>query len=224
MEWTAQQEAALDKVGRWRKSFNKPFFMLAGYAGTGKTTLARRLAEDEDGIVLFAAYTGKAAHVLRKTGLKNVSTIHQMIYSPRTKCDLRYRQLKSQHAQLLKEDPVRKAELAKLEKELKAEKANLDRPDFTLKTDSLLSEAKLLVIDEYSMIDRVMGEDLLYFGCSILALGDPGQLPPVRLPGSGSVLAPGRPLADGSGTGTRRSVALRKEASGKKIPLTPRSS
>ena len=180
MEWTAQQEAALDKVGRWRKSSNKPFFMLAGYAGTGKTTLARRLAADEDGIVLFAAYTGKAAHVLRKTGIKNVSTIHQLIYSPRTKCDLRYRQIKSQHAQLLKEDPVRKADLAKLEKELKAEKANLDRPDFTLKTDSLLSEAKLLVIDEYSMIDRVMGEDLLYYGCPILALGDPGQLPPVR--------------------------------------------
>jgi len=180
MIWSAQQEQALQKVNRWRKSRGKPFFMLAGYAGTGKTTLAKHLAANEEGIVHFAAFTGKAAHVLRKTGIKNVSTIHQLIYLPRTKCDLKYRLLKSQHAQLLLEDPVPKEDLARLEKELKAEKANLNRPDFTLNTDSILGKAKLLVIDEYSMIDRQMGEDLLYFDCPILALGDPGQLPPVK--------------------------------------------
>ena len=65
MEWSAQQEAALQKVNRWRKAGSSPYFMLAGFAGTGKTTLARHLAANEDGLVLFAAYTGKAAHVLR---------------------------------------------------------------------------------------------------------------------------------------------------------------
>ena len=174
MIWSAQQEAALQKVNQWRKSSSEPYFMLAGYAGTGKTTLAKHLAANEDGLVLFAAYTGKAAHVLRKTGIKNVSTIHQLIYRPRTKCDARFRDLKARHARLLHRDPVPEAERAEVEKELKAERDNLKRPDFTLKTDSPLSKARLLVIDEYSMIDRRMGEDLLYSGCPILALGDPG--------------------------------------------------
>jgi exodeoxyribonuclease V len=180
MEWSAQQEAALQKVNRWRKAGSSPYFMLAGYAGTGKTTLARHLAANEDGLVLFAAYTGKAAHVLRKTGIRNVSTIHQLIYLPRTKCDARFRDLKSRHDRLLREDPVPEIKLARLEREIEAERNNLRRPDFTLKTDSPLSKARLLVIDEYSMIDRQMGEDLFYSGCPILALGDPGQLPPVN--------------------------------------------
>jgi exodeoxyribonuclease-5 len=180
MIWSAQQEAALQKVNQWRKSSSEPYFMLAGYAGTGKTTLAKHLAANEDGLVLFAAYTGKAAHVLRKTGIKNVTTIHQLIYLPRTKCDQRFRTLKARHARLLHRDPIPEAELAEVEKELKAERDNLKRPDFTLKTNSPLSKARLLVIDEYSMIDRRMGEDLLYSGCPILALGDPGQLPPVN--------------------------------------------
>ena len=43
-------------------------FRLFGYAGTGKTTLARHFAEHVDGEVLFAAFTGKAAQVLRSQG------------------------------------------------------------------------------------------------------------------------------------------------------------
>ena len=45
-------------------------FRLFGYAGTGKTTLARHLAEDVDGEVAFAAFTGKAALVMRAQGLR----------------------------------------------------------------------------------------------------------------------------------------------------------
>jgi len=36
------------------------------------------------------------------------------------------------------------------------------------------------VIDEVSMVDTFMGEDLLSFGVPILCLGDPAQLPPVK--------------------------------------------
>ncbi|MEZ5876400.1 MAG: AAA family ATPase [Tepidamorphaceae bacterium] len=54
-----------------------------GYAGTGKTTLARQIAEDASGRVLFAAFTGKAAQVLRARGASNARTIHSLIYRPR---------------------------------------------------------------------------------------------------------------------------------------------
>ena len=54
-----------------------------GYAGTGKTTLAKQIADDVDGEVAFGAYTGKAALVLRSKGCRGASTIHSMIYRPR---------------------------------------------------------------------------------------------------------------------------------------------
>ncbi len=56
-----QQEAALKAVSDWLKRGSPQVFRLFGFAGTGKTTLAKRLAEDVEGGVLFCAYTGKAA-------------------------------------------------------------------------------------------------------------------------------------------------------------------
>lgn len=53
-----------------------------GYAGSGKTTLARHLAEGIDGQVAYGAFTGKASLVLRKKGCDGASTIHSMIYKP----------------------------------------------------------------------------------------------------------------------------------------------
>ena len=60
-----------------------PLFRLFGYAGTGKTTLAKHIAEDVDGKVLFAAFTGKAALVMRSKGCDSASTIHSLIYRTR---------------------------------------------------------------------------------------------------------------------------------------------
>ena len=58
-------------------------FRLFGYAGTGKTTLARHIAENVDGEVQFAAFTGKAALVLREKGCGEARTIHSLIYRPK---------------------------------------------------------------------------------------------------------------------------------------------
>src|SRR4029077_2998241 len=86
--FTPHQDAALKAVATWLKA--KPgrggtpqTFRLFGYAGTGKTTLARHLAEAVDGTVLFAAFTGKAALVMRSKGCERASTIHSLIYKTR---------------------------------------------------------------------------------------------------------------------------------------------
>ncbi len=178
--WSPQQQVALERVGRWLKFRDKPVFMLAGYAGTGKTTLAKHLAAIVDGPVYFAAYTGKAAHVLAKSGATNASTVHKLIYVPKDRSQQRLKELQAELASLLAQNPVPATLVAKVEAEISAEKANLARPVFQLNMDSPLSQAALLVLDEYSMIDEQVGQDLLSFGCPILALGDPGQLPPVR--------------------------------------------
>lgn len=82
--FSPHQDAALQAVSAWLKA--KPgfgasqIFRLFGYAGTGKTTLATHIAEDVPGTVKFAAYTGKAALVMRARGCAGATTIHSLIY------------------------------------------------------------------------------------------------------------------------------------------------
>src|SRR6476469_3998312 len=87
-EFSPHQDAALKAVATWLKA--KPgangtpqVFRLFGYAGTGKTTLARTIAEGVDGDVKFAAFTGKAASVMRGKGCHGATTIHGLIYRAR---------------------------------------------------------------------------------------------------------------------------------------------
>jgi exodeoxyribonuclease V len=83
MDWSPQQDGALKSVARWLKAGRPQVFRLFGYAGTGKTTLARHVAEAVDGEVAFAAFTGKAAMVMRSRGCPEASTIHSLIYRSR---------------------------------------------------------------------------------------------------------------------------------------------
>lgn len=80
MEWSPQQDEALKAVAAWLADPSGPqVFRLFGWAGTGKSTLATHLAEDV-GQTVFAAFTGKAALVMRKRGCADASTIHSLIY------------------------------------------------------------------------------------------------------------------------------------------------
>lgn len=151
MEFAPQQDEALKAVAKWLKEGKTPVFRLFGYAGTGKTTLARHFAEHVDGDVLFAAFTGKAAQVLRSKGATTARTIHSLIYRPRG------------------EEEVSDEETGKTSM----------TPMFSVNRQSPVAKAALIVIDECSMVDEQLGRDLMSFGTPILVLGDPGQLPPV---------------------------------------------
>src|SRR5882757_1472471 len=81
MEWSPQQDEALQSVSRWLKDKQgEQVFRLFGWAGTGKSTLAVHLAQGVKS-VKYAAFTGKAALVMRKHGCQGASTIHSLIYS-----------------------------------------------------------------------------------------------------------------------------------------------
>ncbi len=151
MDFSPQQDRALVEANRWLKAGDRQVFRLFGYAGTGKTTLARHLAEGVDGDVLFAAFTGKAAQVLRSRGARGASTIHSLIYRPRGE-------------EIVSDEETGAQSMA---------------PTFTLNRQSPVSKAKLIIIDECSMVDEELGRDLLSFGTPVLVLGDPGQLPPI---------------------------------------------
>ncbi|MCT7376021.1 ATP-dependent DNA helicase [Chelativorans salis] len=151
MEFSPQQDEALKAVSRWLQGGQSQLFRLFGYAGTGKTTLARYFAEHVDGDVQFAAFTGKAAQVLRSKGAPNARTIHSLIYRPRGE-------------EQVEDEATGKTSMS---------------PTFSLNRQSPISRAKLVVIDECSMVDEELGRDLMSFGTPILVLGDPGQLPPI---------------------------------------------
>ena len=51
MNWSPEQDEALLAVDRWLKAGDTPVFRLFGYAGAGKTTLARHFAENAGGDV-----------------------------------------------------------------------------------------------------------------------------------------------------------------------------
>jgi exodeoxyribonuclease V len=83
MSWSPQQDAAIKAVRDWLADKRAPqIFRLFGFAGSGKTTLAKHLAADVRGHVLYACFTGKAALVLRKKGCEGAGTIHGLIYKP----------------------------------------------------------------------------------------------------------------------------------------------
>lgn len=89
MELNAKQQAAVDMAADWYKKQNEPIFKLAGYAGTGKTTVATTIAhalEPKEDRILFCAYTGKAACVMRQKGMPG-QTIHSAIYNYEVEVD-----------------------------------------------------------------------------------------------------------------------------------------
>lgn len=66
-----------------RYASNEPYTCIAGYAGTGKSTLikfivaALNLSQDD---VAYITFTGKAAEVLRHKGCPNACTAHKLLY------------------------------------------------------------------------------------------------------------------------------------------------
>lgn len=82
MNWTTQQSDALSEIKEWltRKGKENQVFRLFGYAGTGKTTLTKEIASMVDGSICYAAFTGKAASVMRRKGCAGATTIHSLIY------------------------------------------------------------------------------------------------------------------------------------------------
>lgn len=182
MIWSPQQETALARVADWlHMGGGRPFFLLDGWAGTGKTELAKHLAEGVKGQVFFASFTGKATSVLRQRGCPNATTIHSLIYCPADKSRKHLRDLEKYRETVLRMEPgeIKDRELSSVEANIKAEMDNLKRPGFTLNAESHLRNAALLIVDEYSMVDDQMGADIISFGVPVLCLGDREQLPPV---------------------------------------------
>lgn len=192
MELSAEQAQALKDIEAWYTDPNaKQIFRLLGYAGTGKTTLAKSIAakfgrttmrENKNGdlvqfsTVQYGAYTGKAALVMDRNGCKGARTLHSLAYIPEQDLlELKIKALRD------RSETATGDEAKQLEKEIKdlLKQASQATLRFVLNEMSDLTATELLIIDECSMVNEEMALDILSFGQKTLVLGDPAQLPPV---------------------------------------------
>lgn len=155
MEMTTDQATAEKLISKWYRS-TEQVFVLAGFAGTGKTTLLKHVVEDKLGLdpetnVAFITPTGKAATVLIKNGIA-ATTLHRLIYQS-----------------IMVEEEVEIGGKVK-----KIEKLKFKR------RESIDKRIKLIVLDEASMVSDYVMFDLLNFGVKMILCGDNAQLPPVE--------------------------------------------
>lgn len=169
MELTTQQNKVFEQIKAFLDS-DASVFILRGYAGTGKTTMVKVIADyvEQNRQLVMMAPTGRAARVLHMKTLHKVATIHKAIYA---KAHFEYKKAK-----------------------------NVAESEFKLVfpiNQSGNGGNIVAIVDEASMVcsrkiehelfmfgtDNLM-EDLLTFvrpnfGGKVIFVGDPAQLPPV---------------------------------------------
>lgn len=89
MVLTNKQEQGL-RIAIERYNAKEPYTCIAGFAGTGKTTLIRFIVSAlniHPENVAYCAYTGKAAMVLKEKGNENAMTCHRLLYHSKQRKD-----------------------------------------------------------------------------------------------------------------------------------------
>ena len=155
-ELTADQKNADSLIKDWYYNSTRQVFVLAGYAGTGKSTLLKYSITETLGLipdqsVAFVTPTGKAATVLIRQGI-SATTLHRLIYQSITQ----------------------ETEIEVNGKKIKIEKLSFKR------RENIDKSIKLIVLDEASMVSDDVMYDLLQFGVKMIICGDNAQLPPVE--------------------------------------------
>lgn len=166
------QQMAIDAIQDWWYFSDEQEFYLAGYAGTGKSTIVKEIIESLGLVkgVRYCAFTGKAASVMAKKGNEPAFTIHSLIYYPEPELK------KDGDGNLISTGKV-KFKLVELGDRYYE---NYKGEHRECRKYHPLDDAKLLVLDECSMVDQKLADDLRSFGIRMLILGDPGQLPPIK--------------------------------------------
>lgn len=179
MELTQQQNRVFERIKAFLES-DASVFILRGYAGTGKTTMIKVVADyiAQNRQVRLMAPTGRAARVLsQKTG-HPATTIHKAIYE-------------------------KACMVANCADDIAESEFKLVFPVKNSDTESQI----VAIVDEASMVssrtmahvqfvfgtDNLMDDLLTYvrpnFGGKIIFVGDPAQLPPVGEPVSNALNA-----------------------------------
>jgi exodeoxyribonuclease-5 len=158
IELNDDQIYAIYDMESWWNSQTKQRFEVAGPAGTGKSFIIKYFIERlglDYSEVLFLAFMGKAATRMAMDKLP-ARTIHSTIY------DYEKVIARDDDGKIIFQDNGKPKMISKF-----------------IKKDRLNKKIKLIVVDEGSMVEQKVAEDLESFGIPIIVLGDLNQLPPV---------------------------------------------
>ena len=153
IELSSDQREVLREIWRWFVGRKSPFLTFGGYAGTGKTTLTAffRNALKERFPELEVAFCSYTGKAARV--LEHTLSKHSAAYPEDTSGTI--------HSLIYEPETNRRGRVVAWRKRER------------LKAD-------LIIVDEASMVDAEIWADLRSFNIPILAVGDHGQLPPIR--------------------------------------------
>jgi len=153
-----QQNEALDLASLWIADRTSLFYTLSGYAGTGKSTIAKEIIKE------FG----------NKGGFGQYSTVVSAPTHPAKKVIANFTGLEAETLQSLL-GLMPHVELADFD---------VNKPEFAQKKKPSIEYYKLVVVDEASMVNEPLWEMLKVqarrFNVKILCMGDQGQLFPVK--------------------------------------------
>lgn len=204
MELHEEQKNALSRILAWvgnAERSTRSIFRFSGLAGTGKTTCLSVLVDrlkKRNIEPLVLAFTNQAVNVLRRKGIVEARTLHSALYKPLIvglEGELTSLENKIEYLEnVLAENPNQenaKKELEILERvskklraDIKAAKASnveATKVSFFVNQGSACAEARLIIIDEASMIRNKFVRDIQSVtDAPIILVGDSAQLGPVK--------------------------------------------
>jgi exodeoxyribonuclease-5 len=171
---TKEQIAVVKQLKQWWRYRTSADIKIGGLAGTGKTELIANLSKYlrfNSGDVAYCAYTGKAAQVLsERLRFGKAMTIHRLIYQPI-----------DQHCEECPRRDYQEDLRRPGEEEPRCHNSRCDgcSTKFVLR-ETLPEWMRLVIVDEASMVNEGIYNDLMQLGVPVIWVGDHGQLPPVE--------------------------------------------
>jgi len=171
---TKEQMTVVKAARDWYRQPTTSDLKIGGLAGTGKTEVISQLHKylrfnSKD--VAYCAYTGKAAQVLTaRLRFGSAMTIHRLIYQPvEGHCEECPRRDWHEDLRIPGESEPRCHDT----------RCRGCSTNFVLRQE-LPDWMKLIIVDEASMVNEQIYNDLMQLGKPVIWVGDHGQLPPVE--------------------------------------------
>lgn len=145
-----EQFEGVTKIKSWLKNPKSNFFTLAGYAGTGKSTIVKKIIDEYRGGVCVSATTHKAKKVIMNTTGRDGKTLHSLLG---LRPDVSLDDFNPNQPQF---NPIAFAKIC----------------DYNL---NIIDEVSQINLELFKLItDKVEGRRT-----KVLYVGDPAQIPPV---------------------------------------------
>lgn len=180
------QRKVYESILDWTRSTRGGVLTVGGYAGTGKSTLLSLFAAETKLKIAYICFTGRASSVLgRKLRAAGVGTTNRSQTDDERKLTGRWSHLFYSRLDAEAERPF----CGTIHRLIYRPLINDETEELFgwEKRDELDRKYDLIVLDEASMVDAKMVDDIRRHGVRVLAVGDHGQLPPVM--GDGSIMA-----------------------------------